>query len=139
MVIAAGHFRQTNAASYGESVINIVSSVVLVIRFGLIGVAIGTVIAMLYRFGYYAVYLSKHILNRPLKLWIKREFINFMAVLLICFIGRFVIHRFMISTYLQWVIAGAIISLVGGLIIFMFNMLFYPHECILIWKRLFNK
>lgn len=136
MVIAAGHFKQTNAASYGESIINIVSSVVLVIRFGLIGVAIGTVVAMSYRFIYYAVYLSKKIIKRPFVLWIKRELINFMVALSISFIGERVIHNMIISTYIQWVRAAVLISIIAGIITFMYNIIFYQDECISIWRHL---
>ena len=45
MIIAAGHFKQTRWAAYGEAAINIGLSIILVVNFGLIGVAIGTVVA----------------------------------------------------------------------------------------------
>ncbi len=47
MVLAAGHYRQTQWSAIIEAMINIIVSVVLVRRFGLVGVAVGTLAAML--------------------------------------------------------------------------------------------
>ena len=41
MVLAAGHYRQTQWSAIIEAMINIIVSVVLVRRFGLVGVAVG--------------------------------------------------------------------------------------------------
>lgn len=76
IVIAAGHFKQTEMASYGEAVINMGVSVLLVSRLGLVGVAIGTTAAVLFRFLYYVWYLSGHIFDRPVRLFIKRFMID---------------------------------------------------------------
>ena len=76
LTIAAGHFRQTQLAAYGEAAINITVSILLVIQFGLIGVAIGTVTAVLFRFCYYAWYLSKHILFQSILIFIKHLLAN---------------------------------------------------------------
>ncbi len=64
MVLAAGHYKQTQWSAIIEAVINIVVSVVLVFNFGLIGVAIGTLAAMAYRTVYLAWYLSRNIIYR---------------------------------------------------------------------------
>ena len=74
MIIAAGHFKQTKIAAYGEAILNLTVSIILVFNFGLIGVAIGTVIATLFRFVYYAYYLSKNIFYRSISRFIKRFF-----------------------------------------------------------------
>ncbi len=60
-VIAAGHFRQTRWAAYGEALVNVLLSILLVKKFGLIGVAIGTVAATLYKLVFYVVYLKNNI------------------------------------------------------------------------------
>lgn len=66
MVLAAGHYKQTQLSAIIEALINIIVSVVLVFKFGLIGVAIGTFVAMMYRTVYLAYYLSKNILYRKI-------------------------------------------------------------------------
>lgn len=136
MIIAAGQFKQTNVASYGEAIINIISSVVLVIRFGLIGVAIGTVLATLFRFVFYVVYLSKKVLNRSVWLCIKREAINVATVLIIYLIGVQITERFVLSTYFIWAGAGAIMFIVSTIATLTVNLIFYKTESISLIKRI---
>lgn len=67
MVLAAGHYKETQWSAIIEAALNVGISVVLVLRFGLVGVAIGTLAAMLYRTVYLAWYLRGHILARPFR------------------------------------------------------------------------
>lgn len=82
MVMAAGHYKQTQASAIIEAVLNIVVSVALVAWLGLVGVAIGTAVAMLYRTCYLANYLSKNILNRKLKYFLRNLLIDILCVAL---------------------------------------------------------
>jgi len=63
VVLAAGHFKQTRNGAFAEAFINIVVSVVLVKVWGIIGVAFGTLFAMVFRTFQYAIYLSKNVLK----------------------------------------------------------------------------
>ena len=72
LVEASGHFKQTRNGAIFEAVMNIVVSVLLVIKLGLIGVAIGTTCALTFRTMQYAFYSSKHILHRSIKIVFKR-------------------------------------------------------------------
>ncbi|NLA84082.1 MAG: sugar isomerase, partial [Clostridiales bacterium] len=56
--LAAGHYKQTQMSAIIEMLLNIIISIALVFRWGLVGVAIGTFIAMAYRTCYLALYLS---------------------------------------------------------------------------------
>ncbi len=73
VVLAAGHFKQTKKGAYTEAIINIVLSIILVNFMGILGAAIATFVAMLYRTVQYAVYLSKNILQRDI-LYLLKEF-----------------------------------------------------------------
>lgn len=64
VVSSAGHYKQTNAGAIGEVVINLGISLALVKPLGLVGVALGTFIAMSFRTIHTVWYLSKHILYR---------------------------------------------------------------------------
>lgn len=83
MVISAGHFKQTQWSAVVEMAINIVVSIVLVFFFDLIGVAIGTILAMTYRTVYYAFYLRKNILFRSIKYFFKHIAVDVLTVGLI--------------------------------------------------------
>ena len=47
LVYSIGHFKQTNKVAWIEAIVNVVVSVVLVIEYGLVGVAIGTLVSTL--------------------------------------------------------------------------------------------
>lgn len=55
MVLAAGHYKETQLSAIIEAVLNIGISVIFVFRFGLYGVAIGTLVAMVYRTSVFSI------------------------------------------------------------------------------------
>ena len=135
MTIASGHFKQTRFAAYGEAVLNIVLSIILVIKIKLTGVAIATLVAVSFRFIYYVVYLSKNIICRPIKLFAKRTFVNFACVCVIYIIGNFIISYYKISSYIRWVIAGIIVFAVAAVISTLLYIVFYKSEMKSILKK----
>lgn len=82
MVLAANHFKQTQKSAIIEMALNISVSVILVIRFGLIGVAVGTLVAMTYRTLYFVWYLHKNILNYNLKVFIRHIVLDVLQVIM---------------------------------------------------------
>lgn len=139
MIIAAGRFKETRMAAYGEAIINIVSSIILVIWFGIVGVAIGTVLATLFRFVFYAFYLSKHILHRPVSLWLKRFTINGLMFGCIYIIGQVIVSKQSIGNYLEWAIAGIIITALSGALTFLINLAMYKSDVLAIIHKGFGK
>ena len=139
MIIASGQFRQTNAASYGESIINIALSVILVVRFGLVGVAIGTVVATLYRSAFYAIYLSKNVLNRSLMLWLRREALNAVIVVATVLLGRALVANREITSYVQWALYGCVVGIGAVLLTLGGNWLLYRRDLKAIWTHLIRR
>ena len=76
VVNSAGHYKETKTGAVLEAGINLVLSLLLVKPFGLTGVAIGTFASMTYRTFYTVIYLSKNILNRPSRYFVKSLIIN---------------------------------------------------------------
>ena len=62
LLLAAGKFKETNFGSMVEALLNIVISVLLVHRLGLVGIAVGTLVAVVYRMIYFIRYLNKDVL-----------------------------------------------------------------------------
>lgn len=116
VIFAAGHFKQTKIGAFVEAGINIVVSLALIVPFGLIGVAIGTLAAMLYRTLEYVLYLKKNIL--------KLSFTDFLRKLLcsaLALVSTYVLFYFFginPSNYLQWAVEAFIA--VGLLILITF-------------------
>ena len=134
MIIASGQYKETRMAAYGEAIINITTSVLFVIRLGLIGVAIGTVLATMFRLIYYAIFLSKHVLYRNIGLWIKRMIVNSIAFTSIFLIGKTIIAKMVISNYFEWAIAGIVVVIVSGLTTILFNLIMYKEDLITIFR-----
>lgn len=135
IIIAAGHFKQTQFAAYGEALINIVVSILLVIRFGLIGVAIGTVAAVVFRFIFYAVYLSKEIICRNIHLFVRRMIINSTSFLLVVLCGHIVTSMVEMKNYLQWVLCAVIVMIIAVIVQIISTFTFYSNDL----KPIINK
>lgn len=114
VIFASGHFKQTKIGAFVEAGINILISIALVIPFGLIGVAIGTLTAMLFRTIEYVFYLSKQILSRnPLRFLI-RFIVSCISIVTLYIVSIFV--PFSPDNYFQWIIMGVIVTLSSALI-----------------------
>lgn len=64
IALAAGHYKETRKGAVAECLINVVTSLVLVFKFGIIGVAIGTIIAMLVRTCEFVYHSNKYVIGR---------------------------------------------------------------------------
>src|SRR5699024_5525369 len=76
LIFAAGHFKQTQNGSFVEAGLNIVISMILVNRLELVGVAIGTLVSMIFQTIYLVVYNSRNIIFRPIKNFIKHIIVD---------------------------------------------------------------
>lgn len=80
IVLSAGHFKQTQGSAVLEAVLNVVVSVLTVIKWGLVGVAVGTLTAMLYRTLYFIWYLTRNIMFRSVRHFAKHLLVDIIVV-----------------------------------------------------------
>lgn len=126
LIKAAGHFKETQIGAIIEVVINLCISIVAVNKFGLIGVAIGTCIAVFYRTVYCVWYLSKHLIQRPVILFVKNTFIN-IIVFLVCYLfSRF--FKMSECTYISWLFLAIPEAMLNLLIVFIVYFIGYKKE-----------
>ena len=116
MVTASGSFRQTRVASYGEAVVNLSLSIILVIKFGLVGVAIGTVAAVSFRLVFYVIYLSKNVMNKSVGKFIRRILINISAIVVAVPGGNMLLSLFDLSGILSWCICAAAVTVFATIV-----------------------
>lgn len=126
LISAAGHFKQTQTSAVIEAVLNIVISVLLVSKFGLIGVAIGTIIAMTYRTLYFVWYLSKNIVNRNIGIFLKLILSDAVTALGIYFATRSI--RLGALSYLSWMIMALKVAVVAFVIAVLVSLIFSGKE-----------
>lgn len=121
IIYAAGKFKETKYPAIIEAIINIVVSCLLVNVFGIVGVAIGTLVAMIYRTISFVLYLSKNILVFGIWNQIKRFGVTLIAYLssiyALCHISVD------ISGYGEWAVYAAFIMLLMTITTFGINFL----------------
>lgn len=142
LTFAAGHYKQTRNGAFTEAGINIVISMVFVYFFGIIGVAIGTLIAMTFRTIQYASYLSKHILKRSMWMFVKRVVVSAISVSVSIFIAGFISSPVEL-TYLSWTFYAIKVSLVVVTITCIVNFALSKKDFMatvsVIYKTLFSR
>lgn len=137
IIKAAGHYRQTQNGSIIQMVINIVLSLLLVSKYGLNGVAIGTFIAMLYHTTYFAWYLRKNILNRKFIIYLRYIAIDILCVVLCGFTSR--IFSLNEISYMGWIILAIknLVLCVGICIVI--NLIFFRKYLLYFFKHFCKK
>ena len=126
LILAAGHYKQTQSNYILAAVINIVVSILTVKKWGLIGVAIGTLCAMFYQTIWMAIYDSKNLLNISIRKFIKHIFVDILTILVG---GLFTFKIPMLSIdYLSWIFLAIIDTVVWGIIIIGINTIFYRKK-----------
>ena len=75
-------YKRQAKSAYIEAAINIILSVAFVIKFGLVGIAVGTLVGMSYRMLYFVWYISHNILKRSVTKFIKRLGISSLILVL---------------------------------------------------------
>lgn len=131
IIKAAGHYKETQNGSIIQMFLNIIISIALVFRFGLNGVAVGTLIAMFYHTTYFAWYLRKNILNRKFSYYIRHLFIDVLTVIICIIATRWV--NITVYSYFEWIILAikvcALCIVISVIINIVLNMQ-YCKKCI---------
>ncbi|MCQ2523613.1 MAG: polysaccharide biosynthesis C-terminal domain-containing protein [Lachnospiraceae bacterium] len=134
LVTVAGHFKQTRNGAFMEAILNIVISVLMVIKFGLVGVAVGTLVANIFRTIQYAVYMSRNVLKRSLWLFAKHIIIMLSIIAVTNVVGRTVINLNCDSVG-KWVIGALIAGCISLSLTVITDLAFYYADV----KRFFGK
>lgn len=119
---ASGHFKETAIYAYMEAGLNIVISVIMVNKFGLVGVAVGTLISMSIRMICHVIYLKKNILYRPIKKFVSNILVFGGTIIVCCITLKFI--SFDIESYFTWLVYAVIVSLIMGVSLIVSSLLF---------------
>lgn len=138
---AAGHFKETRNGAWLECILNLIISVFLVKKMGIVGVTIGTIIAMTIRTTEFIYHANSKILNVNIFKSLKKIAL-LIFIIFLTFISAKKIFIFENSSYLNWIINAMIIFLYSSLLTFLFNFMFYRknlRELIRIAKFILKK
>lgn len=138
LILAAGHFKETKKGAWIESIINIVLSVILVIKYGIDGVAVGTLIAMFVRTIEFMIHSSKNILNRSIIYTLKRMGVIGFQVIVVALINSLFFTNIEINSYLTWIYYALKIGLISAAIVIFINFIVYKNDFKEIFKKVKN-
>ena len=136
MILAAGHYKQTQNISFTEAGLNVFISLIGVQVWGLCGVALGTLVAMTYCNFAIGRYLEKDILHHPFKHMLKHYIIDILSS--ICIIVGTSWLKYSVSSYMEWVCMATKITLLAILIVIVINSIFYRKELQSVFIKLYG-
>lgn len=140
MIKAGGFYRETQNSYTVAAILNVVVSILFVKLFGLIGVSIGTLIAMIYQTSWMSLYNSNHLIRRPFNIFLKQIFVDIISIVA-CIILTLWIHVTSLN-YMSWAFSGMETVIVFILTLLCLNYIFYRQKTVFLvnetLRRLFN-
>lgn len=116
LIMSAGMFKETKKGAWVESFLNLSISLILIKRYGLIGVTVGSTVAMLYRTIEFVIFSQKRILFRSLKDSFKK-----IILLIVNTIIVFIVYKYLpllaYTNYFNWVINSLIVFIISSIVI----------------------
>ena len=134
LILAAGHYKQTQSNYIVAMILNIVISIATVKIWGLIGVSIGTLVAMAYQTVWMARYDSKNIICWPFKNFLKQCGVDVITVLIASLV-TFKIPMLSVS-YISWFLLALEIFAIWLVIAVLANIVFYRERVSSMFKRI---
>lgn len=137
MILAAGHYKQTQHNYIIAAAMNIVISIICVMQFGLIGVALGTLASMVYQTVWMAWYNSKNFIQWPMRNFFKQMAVNVVSAVLIFIVtGYFTMIG---VSCLGWVVLAIKATVCGVFVVFLINYIFYKEFVLKITDKIMKR
>jgi O-antigen/teichoic acid export membrane protein len=137
LIMAGGHYKQTQKCYIISAVLNLTISIVTVYFLGLVGVAIGTVVAMVYQMVWMAYYDSKHLLKWPFSNFIKQIVIDILTVSLIWIATSWI--QLGSITYIAWFLMAIEVALIALLITVAMAFIFHHKKMTEVFKHIMRR
>ena len=128
LVQGAGHYRQTRNGAYMEAGINLCVSVILVQFMGIVGTAVGTLAANLFRTIQYALYIEDNIISRGKKVFLYRIIWALGNVLAITAITYGTASRYAYEGWVSWAVTAVIVTITGTILTILSSLVFYRKD-----------
>ena len=130
---AKGHFKETKNFSIVEPIVNIIISILLVPKYGLIGVAIGTLISMPIRSIGFINYGSKKLLKQSFSKTYKIILVSLVQMVVI-FLIHLLIGNINVNNYLDWILLAVVACSIITLFVLTINAMIFKEQ----FKKIFN-
>ena len=128
LIQAAGRFKETRKGAWIEAGVNIILSAILVFNFGLVGVAIGTAVAMFIRTVEFIYYANKYILYRNVRCSVLKIMVSVIITVVVSFLGLCIVKAPLPDNYVDWIIQAVIAFLIISSITMLSYFVLYRKE-----------
>lgn len=135
VTLNANRYKETQAGAIAECTSNIIISVLLIKPLGLAGVALGTAVSMFIRCIFDVVYLSKHVVHRPIYKFFKNILINALAAAAAIAVCRVAID-YNVSGWVDWIWKSALTGVISTACAFGIYVLFCKKMVFELFGRL---
>lgn len=134
LIKAAGHFKETRIGAWIECITNIIISVLLVRKYGLVGVAIGTIFAMSIRTIEFIYHANKYIIKRSIWISLKKIMLLVIGtVIIVVTVNCFT--KFKYNSYIDWITNSIVVFALSSIIILTLNSIFYRNDIQLLFYK----
>lgn len=137
LILAGGHFKQVQKCHIVSATLNLVISVSTVYLFGLVGVAIGTLVAMGYQMIWMAYYNSKNLLKWPFSSFLKQIFIDVITVSIAVLATSWI--KLGVINYLGWIVMAMKVAPIVFLTVVIMMFIFYRQKTLYICKHIIRR
>lgn len=125
LISSVGHFRQTKKYAYLEAFINVILSMALITKFGINGVAIGTLVSISCKICMDIYYFSKNIIKRSLKVDLKFLALIFVQSAIIILFGKNITNYSLVTGYFSWMLLATRLGIIVVIIQIGTSFIFY--------------
>lgn len=132
LILATGAYKESQNMHIVTAIINLVISIIVVSFWGLVGVAVGTLVAMVYQTIWMILFDSKNNIKWSLKKVIKQILFDIVSVGCIVIITHFISVE--VTNYLDWLVYAIITAAISGVIIVLISLFMYKSTL----KKLIN-
>ena len=137
IIFAAGKFKDTQLYCVVECVLNLLISIALVKPLGIVGVAIGTLVSVVYRLFASVFYLSKDVLKRSFGHFFKHLIVDSVCFGCVVAFGNFL--NMTSNNFYEWFLMAGIICCISLVLCFLIYVIAYPRQMVTVLKSAVNK
>ena len=134
MIKASGQFKETQSNYFLAAVMNLLVSIITVKHMGLVGVAIGTLVAMVYQTMWMARYNYKNLVVRTLNEYIKLILVDCLSTVISVLI--MIMLPLNMDTFIKWLLSAIIVFSIWLFVICIMNCIFYKDKAQLLTKKI---
>ena len=137
MILASGHYKNTQSIYILGALINLVLSVLAVNRWGLIGVTVGTIAAMLYQMLHMGYYVMKQLKIHSMKQTAKQFVFDMITVSFILFVTGFIPGDSV--SWGGWIVLAVKNAVIIAICIFVANLVFYHNRVMQLMAKVIKR